>query len=228
VGRSLERRHRVADVIERFDRTERAVHWVNTALFLTLMATGAILYIGELAALVGRRELVKTVHVFAGLALPIPILVALVRRSGAKFRADVKTLSRWIRDDRWWLHRRTRHRAQLGKFNPGQKLNATFVGAAIVVMLASGSIMFWFQYFSDDWRTGATFVHDWFAFFIWLSVIGHIGFALSDRGALNAMLHGSVSDAWAREKRPRWYGESIEADGVGDAEIPSGERATPR
>lgn len=207
-------------MIERFDRTERVVHWVNAALFFTLMATGAILYIGELAALVGRREIVKHVHVVAGLALPVPIVLGLVRRAGAQFRSDAKALARWIPDDRWWLHRRTRHRAQLGKFNPGQKLNATFVSAAIVVMLATGSIMFWFQFFSDDWRTGATFVHDWFAFFIWVSVIGHIGFALSDRGALNAMLHGSVSEEWAMAKRPRWYDET--------AGISSGERAAPR
>jgi len=215
-------------VIERFDRTERTVHWVNAALFFTLMATGAMLYIGDLAALVGRREVVKHVHVIAGLALPVPIIVGLARRSGAKLRADVRTLSRWSRDDRWWLHRRTRHRARLGKFNPGQKLNATFVGAAIIVMLASGSIMFWFQFFSDDWRTGATFVHDWFAFLIWVMVIGHIGFALSDRGSLNAMLHGPVTDAWAKEKRPRWYSESVEPDAAGDTGIPPGEAATPR
>ncbi|MDQ1521983.1 MAG: formate dehydrogenase subunit gamma, partial [Actinomycetota bacterium] len=115
-------------------------------------------------------------------------------------------------------HRRTLARAQLGKFNPGQKLNATFVGAAIVVMLATGSIMYWFAFFSNDIRTGATFVHDWFAFGIWLSVIGHVAFALSDRDSLNAMLHGPVSESWAIQKRPRWYVEAVESDESVDAE----------
>ena len=32
-------------MIPRFDRVERSLHWVNAALFLLLMATGAVLYI---------------------------------------------------------------------------------------------------------------------------------------------------------------------------------------
>ena len=42
------------------------------------------------------------------------------------------------------------------KFNPGQKLNAIFIGAAIVVMLATGAMLKWFRFFPVDWRTGAT------------------------------------------------------------------------
>jgi formate dehydrogenase subunit gamma len=204
-----------AKTLMRFDRTERAVHWANATLFITLMLTGSVLYIGQLSALVGRRVLIEHIHVFAGLALPVPLLLGLVLRSGRALRADVRTLSRWIPDDRRWLHSRTRPRAQLGKFNPGQKLNATFVAAAIVVMLASGSIMYWFRYFTDDIRTGATFVHDWFAFGVWFSVLGHIGFALSDRIALRSMVRGDVPDSWALAHRPRWYVEMRgDADGA--------------
>jgi len=35
--------------------------------------------------------------------------------------------------------------ADARQFNPGQKLNAAFTGAAIVVMLATGSVMQWFR-----------------------------------------------------------------------------------
>ncbi len=207
----------------RFDRTERVVHWLNATLFLTLMATGAVLYLGDLAAFVGHRDVVEHVHVIAGLALPVPLLLGLVLRSGAQLRRDVKALARWTTDDRRWWFRRTRPRAQLGKFNPGQKLNATFVAAAIVVMLASGSIMYWFQFFSDDVRTGATFVHDWFAFGIWCSVIGHVALALADRDALSAMVRGPVPTSWALAKRPRWYAETHNGH---DRAIASEERAT--
>ena len=194
----------------RFDRTERAVHWCNATLFITLMLTGAVLYVGQLSALVGRRHLIEDIHVVAGLALPVPLLLGLALRSGATLRRDVRRLSRWIPDDRRWWHSRTRARAQLGKFNPGQKLNATFVAAAMVVMLASGSIMYWFHYFTNDVRTGATFVHDWFAFGIWLSVLGHIAFALSDRVALDAMLRGRVPEQVAMKRWPRWFVEEAE------------------
>jgi formate dehydrogenase subunit gamma len=74
-------------------------------------------------------------------------------------------------------------------------------------MLATGAIMHWFEPFPLDWRTGATFVHDWFALGIWAVVIGHIAFALRDGDALESMVNGSVPAAWARRKAPRWYEE---------------------
>jgi formate dehydrogenase subunit gamma len=193
--------------LERFDRTERAVHWTTATLFLTLMLTGAALYAGPIGAIVGRRDLVRTIHVIAGLALPLPLLVGIVGRHGARLRRDLGRINRWSADDRVWLRRRTRDQARLGKFNPGQKLNATFLGAAIVLMLGTGIIMRWFAPFPLAWRTGATFVHDWVALGVWIAVLGHIVFALRDPEALGSMRRGPISARWARTRRPRWYEE---------------------
>ena len=162
------------------------MHWGTAALVLTLMATGAALYAGPLCTLVGRRELVRTIHVIAGLALPVPLVVGLVGRWGAGLRRDLGRLNRWSRDDGRWLRRSAATQVRLGKFNPGQKLNAVFLGAAALVMLGTGIMLKWFNLFPDDDRTGATFVHDWFAIGIWLAVIGHIVFALRDPDALGA------------------------------------------
>jgi formate dehydrogenase subunit gamma len=193
--------------LPRFDRVERVAHWCTAALMLTLLFTGFSLYAGPLSDLVGRRELVKTIHVYSGLALPIPVLIALTLRAGKQLRADLGRLNRWSRDDRAWWSRKRRPQAQLGKFNPGQKLNATFIGAAIVVMVMSGSIMRWFEPFSDSWRQGATFVHDWFAIGLLFAIVGHIALALRDPDAMNGMVWGDVSADWARRNRPRWYAE---------------------
>ncbi|HEY8218342.1 MAG TPA: cytochrome b/b6 domain-containing protein [Acidimicrobiia bacterium] len=193
--------------IERFDRTERVVHWLTASLFVTLMLTGAALYAGPISTVVGRRDVVRTIHVAAGLALPVPLLIGFAGRWGAALRRDLRRLDRWIPDDRVWLRRRTRDTARLGKFNPGQKLNATFLGAAILLMLGTGSIMKWFEPFPLSWRTGATFVHDWVALGVWLAVGGHVLFALRDPDALSSMLRGKISARWARTRRPRWYEE---------------------
>jgi formate dehydrogenase subunit gamma len=190
--------------IVRFDRTERWVHWVNAALFLVLLFTGAALYAGPVSQWVGRRELVKRVHVYAGVVLPLPVLVGVLLRSGAALRADLRRFNRWDAHDRAWWKPRGRRQAQLEKFNPGQKLNAVFVGASIVVMLASGSIMRWFEPFPVDWRTGATFVHDVLFIALAVAIVGHIALALADPAALRGMVRGSVPTAWARAKRPRW------------------------
>lgn len=191
----------------RFDRVERTLHWVNASLFGTLMLTGAALYAGPVSVLVGNREVVRTLHVWSGLALPLPLLLAVASRRGARLRTDLRRLNRWDRGDGRWFRRRNRSTVRLGKFNPGQKLNAAFIAGAGVVMLATGSIMHWFEPFPIDWRTGATFVHDWFAIGIWIAVIGHILFAVRDGDALDSMIGGEVPADWARKKAPRWYEE---------------------
>jgi formate dehydrogenase subunit gamma len=94
-----------------------------------------------------------------------------------------------------------------GKFNAGQKLNAAFTAGAVLLLLATGSIMRWFGPFPLTWRTGATFVHDWTAFALGLVLVGHVAKALGDREALGAMARGSVSRRWAARKAPRWLAE---------------------
>jgi formate dehydrogenase subunit gamma len=197
----------VAREVQRFDAGERAVHWVTAALVITLILTGAVLYIGDLSALVGRRALIRNIHVAAGLSLPIPILLAVLTRAGRGLRRDLVRLNRWSVDDRRWWRARTRDNVMLGKFNPGQKLNAAFLAGALVVMIGSGSIMRFFEPFPDAWRTGATSVHDWFALGIGLSVLGHIGIAMRDPIAMRAMRSGPVRESSARTRWPRWHEE---------------------
>jgi formate dehydrogenase subunit gamma len=189
----------------RFDRVSRVVHWTTASLFAVLMLTGAALYAGPISTAVGHREVVRWIHVVAGIALPIPLIVGVIAHWGRRLRDNLSRLSRWTDDDRAWFRKRSRASVRLGKFNPGQKLNATFLGAAIVVMLGSGVMLKWFSIVPLNWRVGATFVHDWFALGIWLAVGGHILFALRDPEAMHGMRHGTVKARWARKHRPRWY-----------------------
>ena len=195
--------------IERFDRVERIAHWVNATLFGVVMLTGSVLYIGQLSAMVGNREIVRTLHVYCGLAIPVAFLIAYSPRWGRALRKDFSRINRWSQDDKRWFRTMGRDKkVRLGKFNSGQKLNAAFVVAAALVMVGTGSIMKWFEPFPIDVRTGATFVHDWFAFFVWAAVIGHIWFAFADPEALRAMWRGSVTARWAKQHAPRWYEET--------------------
>lgn len=203
--------------LPRFDRVERYTHWCTATLMLILLFTGFSMYVGPLSTIVGRRLLMRTIHLYAGLLLPIPVLIAMMLRAGSQLRTDLGRLNRWTRDDRAWWNKRRRATVQLGKFNPGQKLNATFIGAAILVMLMTGSILEWYGPFSDSWRQGATFVHDWFAIGLLFAIIGHITLAMRDPDGLNGMTHGTVNAGWAKRNRPRWYAEITGSVGGGSA-----------
>jgi formate dehydrogenase subunit gamma len=149
--------------------------------------------------------------------MPVPIVLAYLGSWRASVRADVRRLARWTRADRRWLRSRGRDAGdQVGKFNAGQKANAAFVAGMIPVMIASGSIMRWFEPFPVQYRTGATFVHDWTAIATWLVIVGHISFALNDRWSLRGMVTGRVSRRWAADHHPLWAEEVDRVSDGGD------------
>jgi formate dehydrogenase subunit gamma len=195
----------------RFDAIERAAHWLTALMFLTLLATGAILYVPALVSLIGQRRMVERVHVDVGLCLPLPLIVSLAGAWGKGLRADIRRLNRWTKGDRQWLrfvlHRTSPRGVPVGKFNAGQKLNAAITGGVILVMLMTGSVMHWEYYWPLSWRTGATFAHDVVAFGFLAVVIGHVGMALAHPGALRSIFTGRVTRAWAKKHSPLWLDE---------------------
>ncbi len=198
--------------ILRFDGVQRAAHWANALLFGILMLTALLLYFPSLSGVVGRRALVANIHVWSGVALPVPILISILGPWGAQMRRDLRRINVWTNDEVKWLRSLGRNAPRVvDKFNPGQKLNAIFVGGSILVMLATGSILKWFRFFPVSWRTGATFVHDVLAFAIFAVVIGHVLFALTHRDAMRSMIKGWVSEAWAARHAPGWLREMKEA-----------------
>jgi formate dehydrogenase subunit gamma len=202
-------------MIPRFTRAERALHWATGLAVLTCAVTGFVLYVGWPPALIGRRTLLRDVHVVAGVLMPVPLVLAYAGRWRAAVRADVRRLARWTRADRRWLLSRGRDATgEVGKFNAGQKANAAFVAGMIPIMLATGVIMRWYDPLGVDiaYRTGATFVHDWTAIATWVIVAGHIVFALSDRMSLRGMVTGRVSRSWAEYRHPRWAAETVDGE----------------
>jgi formate dehydrogenase subunit gamma len=213
--RRPEQAKRAEASLPRFDWIERVLHWVNAALFITLVVTGAALYLEPVGALVGRRALVQDIHVYAGIALPVPLLAAVLGPWGRGLRADLRRFNRWTKNDRDWLRavlsRGSRRRydfrfIEVGKFNAGQKLNAAWTAGGGLVMLGTGCIMRWYHPWPLSWRTGATFVHDWLALGMGLVIIGHIGMALRDPEVLRSMFTGRISRNWASRHAAAWIG----------------------
>lgn len=195
----------------RFTLGVRSVHHATAALMIVCLTTASILYVPAFSVAVGRRHLVVMVHLVAGFGLPVPALLGLVSRA---FRDDLRRLNRFSPADWRWLRgsdRRATVRGRgihaVGKFNAGQKLNAAFVGGAILVMLGTGTILTFPDPWPDTFRTGATFVHDWLTFAVFAVFLGHLWYALRDRGALSGMFLGQVPEDWAARNHPAWLDE---------------------
>ena len=217
-------------LVTRFSRAERAVHRAVAVLLITCVTTAAILYNGFLSVPVGHRRLVKLVHVYCGFALPIPILAGI---ASAAYRSDMRRLNRFSPSDWRWLRTRSRRNGAIpvGKFNAGQKLNAALSGGAIAVLLATGALMYFPHLARLSWRTGATFVHDWFALTLGLLVLGHIRYAARDAGSRRGMRTGVVTESWARAHHAAWLEELLHAAAVAvpqsDDDLPASDAIRP-
>jgi len=193
-----------SDQVARFSPGQRAVHWSVAALATGSVITALLLYVDPLSALVGRRALLRDVHLVCGYLLPVPIVAGLL---SAAFRADAASLNRFTDDDlRWLRSSRARRwgRLAVGKFNAGQKLWAAFGLGSVAVLLVTGAAMAdLFGWWPLRLRTGATFVHDWLALAFGVALLGHVRLGL-ERDALRGMVTGHVPRAWATRTHPAW------------------------
>lgn len=198
----------------RFTRAERVVHRLVAILLGSCLVTAAILYNGSLMLAVGHRHLVETIHVWSGLALPVPMLAGL---ASTAYRLDMRRLNRFTSADWRWLRSRSRRDGTIpvGKFNAGQKVNSWLVAGATAVLLGTGALMYWTGLVRLSWRSGATFVHDWSALALGLLVIGHLVYAFRDPEARRGMRTGRVSARWARAEHGAWADE-LGHSGPGD------------
>jgi len=70
--------------------------------------------------------------------LPLPIIISLIGPWGRAMRHDVRRINYWTREEIHWMRTLGKSTLEADKFNPGQKLNAIFVGVSILVMLVTG------------------------------------------------------------------------------------------
>ncbi len=200
----------------RFDVLERVVHWLSALLFALLVVTAIPLYFGSLFGARLPRFSLEQVHLWAGIAFPVPFVLSLLGPWGRQMRRDVRRVNYWTREEIAWLRSLGREPLEADKFNPGQKLNAALVASSMTVMLVTGLILKWFSLFPLSWREGSTLVHDLGAWLIVALITGHVVMGLSHRDALSSMVTGRVSERWAETNAPRWLRDKTgESDSQG-------------
>ena len=199
-------------MIQRFNPSERWLHWAVAVPLLLAMATGLTLILPGAAKLVGSREAVRVAHWitgFASIAAPVVVLFAGDR---SRVAADVREVDLWSVDDRvWlrkWLSRRTGQAGDLppsGRFNAGQKANAVISAVALLWLGLTGVALFpplhapfWLL---ENSRT----LHN-LTWFLFLPVVaGHIYLSAAyrpTRPGLSGMVTGLVPADWLKEHHP--------------------------
>ena len=177
--------------VRRFNRTERTLHWVNAAGFLLLLATGLILYLPRASVLVGRRPLIKDIHLWGGIGwISALAIVVLLGDHGGLLRTarDLEVL-------------------RPSRFNVGQKINAILNAAFALLFLATG-LLLWFGERDTRFRfTSTVLVHDVVMYAALVLLVGHLYLSLihpATRHSLRGITRGTVREDWADRHYPRW------------------------
>lgn len=190
--------------LRRFTRTERALHWTHALAFFVLLASGLALYLPQLVALVGRRPLVKEIHLYTAIAwlVALAAIIALGDRRG--LRATFRELDLFDADDRRWL---VGKRVPQGRFNAGQKLNF-WLTCAFAMLFALSGFLLWYGERDTRFRFASTLLlHDGLMYVSLLLLVGHLYLSVinpATRHALRGMTIGSVSEQWARAHHTKW------------------------
>ncbi len=190
--------------IERFTPSERAVHWVHATAFFGLLATGLVLYVPRLSILIGRRPLVKNLHVYTAVAWIAALLFIVVLGDRRRLRQTLRELDEFDADDLLWLRRQP---APQGRFNAGQKVNAVLTGAFALLFVVSGSLL-WLGERDHRFQFASTILlHDWLMYISLILLVGHLYLALiypTTRHSLRGMTLGSVRRDWAERHHVKW------------------------
>ncbi|MEJ0045648.1 MAG: formate dehydrogenase subunit gamma [Rhodospirillales bacterium] len=202
--------------MERYTPNERSNHWLTAITFVLLALSGLAMFhpaLFWLSALFGGGQWMRILHPFIGLAM-FASFAGLVLRfwhhncssaticSGLGKSAMCSTIAR-------------KNCPEVGRYNAGQKLLFFVLVACLVLLLASGLVI-WRRYFSGyfpiDVVRLAVLVHAIAGFVLMAAIIVHIYAAIWVKGTMGAMLRGTVYLGLGPQHHPRWFRAVIKAN----------------
>ena len=204
--------------VHRFSFAERLVHWVVGVGFVVLLLSGLAFShpsVFWLTGLLGGGPSARVLHPIIGVIYSVALLamILLWMRDMRLEQSEVK----WLKSVRHYATHDKDNVPPVGKYNPGQKLFFWIMAAIGIAHLVSG-IPMWFPRgalgvgaFTAGAVNAMRLVHYVTTVGGGLLLIVHVYLGtLAFPGTARGMLHGSVSQAWARHHHPLWNAEPAE------------------
>ncbi len=199
--------------VDRYTVGARINHWITATSLVLLALSGMALFTPRLfflTGLFGGGQWTRAIHPWIGVVLFFSFLLLFVRffKANLPAREDVT----WVAHSADLLAGREEKMPEVGKYNAGQKFVFWSMSGLIIVLIASGVVM-WDQYFYDlttiEQKRIAILVHAIAAVCIICVWIIHVYAAIWVKGTIGAMTRGKVTGGWAWRHHRKWLRELV-------------------
>jgi len=199
--------------VSRYTTAARLNHLVTATSLVLLALSGMALFhpsLWFLTGLFGGGAVVRAVHPWIGVMLFFGFFGLFFRfwRANLPEKGDAE----WLKNGGAVLGGHEEKLTEIGRYNAGQKLVFWAMSILILVLIASGLIIwdaYFFQYTSIDTKRLAVLAHAVAAIVAICVWIVHLYAAIWVRGTMDAMTKGTVTGGWAWRHHRRWLRESI-------------------
>lgn len=214
VPRSTTAVDRNQELIARYSLAERVNHWLGAITYIYLLMTGLAFwspYLFWMAIVVGGGTTARFWHPWVGLVFTASLFWSFIQwrrdmQIDDNDRAWGKAIPEYIKNEDDKL-------PPVGRFNYGQKLFFWGMFYGVILLLITGVFLWYTE--SLPWsmrfvRYAAILVHASVALItIGLFMIHVYMSTILEEGSFGAMIHGTVTRAWAWTFHRRWY-EQVE------------------
>ena len=193
--------------LQRYTASERLNHWIVGICFILLAMSGLAFFHPAFYPLVqffGGGQWTRILHPYIGVVMFVFFLFMAIRFAALNLieQRDVQ----WLRNVGKMVDGNDHDMPEQGKYNGGQKLVFWGFVLCMLVLIATGVMMWraWLTLPVDVVRL-ASVVHAIAAVVILAIFILHVYAAIWTRGTIRAMLYGTVTRAWAKQHHRGWY-----------------------
>ena len=200
-------------VVLRYTPNERSNHWLTAITFVILALSGLALFhpaMYWLTNLFGGGPWTRILHPFVGVVMFLSFM-GLVLRFWRHNMIEPRD-RQWLKQIGDVVNNHEERLPEVGRYNAGQKLLFWALLVSMIGLLLTGLVM-WRAYFAHlfpiDVLRLASLLHAFFGFVIIVAIIVHIYAAIWIKGAMGAMVRGTVSYAWVRQHHRGWYKDIV-------------------
>jgi formate dehydrogenase subunit gamma len=200
-------------IVEKYRKSVRVMHWVHTVAFVLLFLTGLVLFIPGLSG-IAQGSITRIIHRLAAIVFIVaPIIYTIMDPAAVK--RGLKQAFTWGSEDVGWLKaapayyflNKEEGMPPQGSMNTGQKMwwfitvvfGVLFVITGLIMWFATGSFVQWM-----------VFIHDVSFIVAGCMLLLHIYLGVIHpmmTEAWGAIVNGNITAGYAKKHHGKWYEE---------------------